>query len=78
MKNNENLLIGLPEIQKKLGLSQSSLYRLRACEMFPPPYHAKKWKRSDIDLWLNLDMPSKQEFLEHKKLLCKKVASSIR
>ena len=69
---SEQLLLSLKEVTKLLGVSTSSLYRLRVKGLFTPAYYAKKWARQDIELWQKLGMPSECEFVEHKKLLCKK------
>ena len=49
-------LIRLKEVQNRVGLGRSTIYRWMDEGKFPKPYslggHAVAWLESDIDLWI--------------------------
>lgn len=49
-------LIRLPEVQHRVGLSRSSIYRFMAEDTFPKPVHlgarSVAWVEQEIDAWL--------------------------
>ena len=49
-------LIRLSEVQKRVGLGRSTIYRWMSEERFPKPYqlggHAVAWLEQEIDEWI--------------------------
>lgn len=50
-------LLRRPEVEKRVGLSTSAIYRRMAEDRFPRPVrlgsHAVAWRESDIDAWID-------------------------
>jgi len=53
---NGALLIDSKEVAKILGVSSSTLFRMRCSKQLPPPVSVSqrlvKWRRSDIIAWI--------------------------
>jgi prophage regulatory protein len=51
------LLLRIEAVVRVTGLGRSTIYRLVACDEFPPPVHltrrAVAWRRSDLERWTN-------------------------
>ena len=49
-------LIRLPEVQHRVGLGRSTIYRWMAEDKFPKPVqlgaYSVAWVESDVDLWI--------------------------
>lgn len=61
---NGVLLIDSKEVAKILGVSSSTIWRMRCANQLPPPIFVcrrlVKWKRSDIMAWIDQQMKSPQ------------------
>jgi predicted DNA-binding transcriptional regulator AlpA len=62
----EPLLVSIDDVAQLTGLGVATLYRYRAAGKLPAPIRlsagAVRWRRSDIELWIELDCPSQKEF----------------
>jgi len=51
-----NLLLRRPEVERRVGLSRSSIYARMAEGSFPPPVRigarAVAWRESDVTTWI--------------------------
>jgi prophage regulatory protein len=49
-------LLRLREVEEKVGLKRSTIYRRIAAESFPPPIDlgpgTVRWRLSDVDAWI--------------------------
>jgi prophage regulatory protein len=56
-------LMGLQEIQKRLGLSRQRIQQLSERAGFPPPYQTlamgRVWLTDDIETWIRTHRPAK-------------------
>ncbi len=64
----ERKLIRRPAVQKKTGLSRSSIYRLSAGGSFPPAVrlgpHSVSWVESEIDAWIAKRIAAREPVLD--------------
>ena len=60
----------IQELAERLGVSPMTIYRLRKDEQLPAPIPTSRrfvrWRRSEIELWFELDCPNAKEFKKLK------------
>ena len=58
-------LLSVRDVAEVLAISVRSVWRLRAAGLLPEPVRvggAVRWRRSQIDRWLDLDCPNRVAF----------------
>lgn len=61
----EPLLLSPAQVGQLIGVSRSKVFEMIAAGALPPSYklgRARKFKRLDIEKWVNLDMPPLDRF----------------
>ena len=65
------LLVSPAQVGKLIGLSRSKVFELISQGALPQSYkigHSRKFKLSDIELWVELDFPTLDRFLKLKEV----------
>jgi prophage regulatory protein len=57
-----SVILRLPQLKTKVGLSRSSIYAAIALGRFPPPIHlgprSRGWLESDVEAWVRQQVES--------------------
>lgn len=65
------LLIEVKEFARLIDVSTATLWRMRSAGKLPPEVKLSagcvRWRRSDVERWVSLGCPSRQQFLELSK-----------
>lgn len=55
-ESRDDVLLALPEVCRRVGLSRPSIYRLMSAGTFPRPlkvgFRGVRWPRSEIERWV--------------------------
>lgn len=65
IESNETQLINVRTVAKMLATSVRSVWRYRSAGRLPKSVNVGssiRWRMSDIQLWIKLDLPTQQEF----------------
>jgi excisionase family DNA binding protein len=65
MQNIEPLLLSPAQVGMLIGCSRSKIFELISQGALPPSYkigRSRKFKRSDIEKWIGLNMPNLERF----------------
>ena len=64
----ETLLLTAPQAGELLGISRAQVFALRNQGRLPAPIHvglrSVRWRRKDIERWIDLGCPARAEFEE--------------
>jgi len=65
-QNLEPLLLSPSEVGMLIGCSRSKIFEMISASLLPPSYklgRSRKFKRKDVDRWIELDMPNLDKFV---------------
>jgi predicted DNA-binding transcriptional regulator AlpA len=71
MTDRMKVLLSANDVASMTGLSRRTVFRMKCTGMICPPIKvgagSQKWRKSDIDRWIELDCCSASEFLARKE-----------
>ena len=68
---NEHLLLSARQLAAELAISLATIYNLRSSGRLPLPLRiagSVRWRRSDIELWIECGCPSRERFEARKAM----------
>lgn len=69
--NDSTLMVEVKEFARLIDVSTATLWRMRSAGKLPPDVRLSRgcirWRRADVERWVALGCPAKQQFLELSK-----------